>query len=231
MSSQVHRHRRHRFLPHRVVWARPRLFASAALAIVCTAVLGAVTAWRPATRTLVGWDAGVTMYLVLVFEMMARSTLPDIRRRASREDAGQFAILVLAVAAGLASLGAILVQLTSNRGDREPLQLALVVVTILLSWTFIHVMFALHYAHEFYGEDAGPAGGLTFPGGGDRLDYWDFVYFAFVIGMTSQVSDVAVTSREIRRTVIAHGIVSFVFNVALLALMINIASGVLTRPG
>jgi uncharacterized membrane protein len=106
-----------------------------------------------------------------------------------------------------------------------------VVATILLSWTFIHMMFALHYAHEFYGEDEGPAGGLAFPGGDERPDYWDFVYFAFVIGMTSQVSDVAVTSREIRRTVTAHGIVSFVFNVALLALTINIASGVLTGAG
>jgi uncharacterized membrane protein len=89
-------------------------------------------------------------------------------------------------------------------------------------------MFALHYAHEFYGEDEGSAGGLAFPGGDSTPDYWDFVYFAFVVGMTSQVSDVAITSREIRRTVTAHGIVSFVFNVALLALTINIASGMLT---
>ncbi|HEY7038491.1 MAG TPA: DUF1345 domain-containing protein [Methylomirabilota bacterium] len=223
--------RRHRFLPHHIVVSRPRLFSSAAVAIVFTAVLGVVTAWRLATRVLVGWDIAVTLYLVLVFEMMARSQVRDIRQRASQEDAGQFAILVLTVAAGLASLGAILVQLTHNGGDRRPAQLGLVVVTILLSWTFIHMMFALHYAHEFYGEDAGPAGGLAFPGGDERPDYWDFVYFAFVIGMTSQVSDVAVTSREIRRTVTAHGIVSFVFNVALLALTINIASGVLTGPG
>jgi uncharacterized membrane protein len=224
------RPRRHRFLPHHLVWARPRLFSSAAVAVVFTAVLGVVTGWRPTTRVLVGWDVAVTLYLVLVVEMMARSEVRDIRQRASQEDAGQFAILVLTVAAGLASLGAILVQLTYG-GDRKPAQLGLVVATILLSWTFIHMMFALHYAHEFYGEDAGPAGGLAFPGGDERPDYWDFVYFAFVIGMTSQVSDVAVTSREIRRTVTAHGIVSFVFNVALLALTINIASGVLAGAG
>jgi uncharacterized membrane protein len=180
---------------------------------------------------LAGWDVAVLVYLVLVFEMMARSKVRDIRQRAAQEDAGQFAILVLAVVAGLASLGAILVQLTYNGGGREPAQLWLVVATILLSWAFIHTMFALHYAHEFYGEDEGPAGGLTFPGGDDAPDYWDFVYFAFVIGMTSQVSDVMVTSKEIRRTVIAHGIVSFVFNVALLALTINIASGMLTAAG
>ena len=227
MSSQGH-HRRRGFLPHRIVRSRPRLFSSAALGLACIAVLAGVTAWRPATRLLVGWDVAVTVYLVLVLEMMVRSEVRDIRQRASQEDAGQFAILVLTVAAGLASLGAILVQLAYNDGERKPAQLGLVVVTILLSWAFIHTMFALHYAHEFYGEDEGPAGGLAFPGGDDTPDYWDFVYFAFVIGMTSQVSDVAITSREIRRTVTAHGIVSFVFNVALLALTINIASGMLT---
>jgi uncharacterized membrane protein len=227
MASQSHRRRRG-FLPHRIVWSRPRLFSALALGLVCIVVFAAATDWHPATRLLVGWDVAVTLYLVLVFEMMLRSRVRDIRQRASREDAGQLVILVLTVAAGLASLGAILARLTGSGVERKPAQLGLVVATILLSWTFIHTMFALHYAHEFYGEDEGSVGGLTFPGGDDPPDYWDFVYFAFVIGMTSQVSDVSITSREIRRTVTAHGIVSFVFNVALLALTINIASGMLT---
>jgi uncharacterized membrane protein len=154
MSSHGQR-RRHAFLPHRIVWSRPRLFSSVALGIVCAVILGVATTWRPATRVLVGWDVAVTLYLVLVIEMMARSEVRDIRQRASQEDAGQFAILVLTVAAGLASLGAILVQLAYPGGDRKPAQLGLVVATILLSWTFIHMMFALHYAHEFYGEDEG----------------------------------------------------------------------------
>ena len=227
MSTQGHRRRRG-FLPHHIVWSRPRLFASLALGLACIIVFGLATDWRPATRLLVGWDLAVTLYLILVLEMMLRARVRDIRQRASREDAGQGVILVLTVAAGLASLGAILAQLTGSGGERKPGQLGLVVVTILLSWAFIHTMFALHYAHEFYGEDEGSAGGLAFPGGDASPDYWDFVYFAFVVGMTSQVSDVAITSREIRRTVTAHGIVSFVFNVALLALTINIASGMLT---
>ena len=94
-------------------------------------------------------------------------------------------------------------------------------LTIVLSWAFIHTMFALHYAHEFYDRTAG---GMAFPGDDREPDYWDFVYFSFVIGMTSQVSDVDVTSKEIRRTVTAHGVVAFVFNVALLALTINLAA-------
>jgi uncharacterized membrane protein len=84
-----------------------------------------------------------------------------------------------------------------------------------------HTIFALHYAHEFYSQDGG--GGLTFPGTAEP-DYWDFVYFSFVIGMTSQVSDVAVSCQPIRRTATAHGILSFVFNAALLALTVNIAA-------
>jgi uncharacterized membrane protein len=223
MSAQARRNLRV-FLPHRILRSRPRLFSSAALGIVVTAALAVSTAWRPATRLLVGWDVGVVLYLALVFEMMLGAEASEIRRRAAEQDESRFVILVLTVAAGLASLVAILAQLTSAQGGRQPAQLTLAAVTILLSWALIHTMFALHYAHEFYGENEGPAGGMAFPGGEEEPDYWDFVYFSFVIGMTSQVSDVGVTSKQIRRTVAAHGIVSFVFNAALLALTVNIAA-------
>jgi uncharacterized membrane protein len=95
------------------------------------------------------------------------------------------------------------------------------VVTIVLSWAAIHTTFALHYAHDYY--RGAKAGGLAFPGE-DQPDYWDFVYFSFVIGMTAQVSDVGVTDRMIRRTATAHGVISFIFNTALVALMVNIAA-------
>ena len=132
---------------------------------------------------------------------------------------------MLTVAAALASLAAIVAELGRSGGrHRQPAHLVLATVTIVLSWAFIHTIFALHYAHEFYDEDAGLAAGMAFPGGDEEPDYWDFVYFSFVIGMTSQVSDVGVTSKEIRRTVAAHGIVSFLFNAALLALTVNIAA-------
>ncbi|HEX5529582.1 MAG TPA: DUF1345 domain-containing protein [Methylomirabilota bacterium] len=214
-------------LPHRILRSRPRLFSSAGLGIVVTAVLAVSTAWRPASRLLVGWDVAVAVYLVLVFEMMAGSRVRDIRRRAAEQDEGQLAILVLTVAAGLASLAAIQAELASGSGGRRPGQLALASLTILLSWAFIHTMFALHYAHEFYGDSASPAGGMAFPGGDEEPDYWDFVYFSFVIGMTSQVSDVAITNKPVRRTVTAHAVVSFAFNVALLALTVNIAASAL----
>jgi uncharacterized membrane protein len=205
--------------------ARPRLFSSIALGIVVNLALVLVAQhMRPVTRFLVGWDVGVGVYLVLAAHMMTRSSIHLIRHRAMQEDEGRAAILVMTVAAALVSLAAIFAQLgtgANGGGARGPWRLAFVGATIWLSWAFIHTMFALHYAHEYYDRTAG---GMVFPGDEREPDYWDFVYFSFVIGMTSQVSDVGVTSKEIRRTVTAHGVVAFVFNVALLALTINLAA-------
>jgi uncharacterized membrane protein len=218
--------------PIRVVRARPRLFSSLAVAVIVTSALAAQPSWAPATRLLVGWDVGLTVYLALAFEMMATSKVHTIRERAGRQDEGRIAILVLTVAAALASLAAILVELGTSgngvggngAGGRGAGRLIVATLTIVLSWAFIHTMFALHYAHDFYGESAESGDGLLFPGGDPEPDYWDFVYFSFVIGMTSQVSDVGITSKRIRRAVAAHGIVSFMFNAALLALTVNIAA-------
>ena len=205
----------------RIVRIRPRLFISLGIGALVTAVLTVFTDWRTATRLLVGWDLYVGLYLALVAHLMSGAEIERIRARAAVEDEGQFAILMLTVVAALASLGAIFSELGIGAG-RRPAHVVLAALTILLSWAFIHTIFALHYAHEFYDEDIG--GGLAFPGGETEPDYWDFVYFSFVIGMTSQVSDVGVTHKEIRRTVAAHGVVSFVFNAALLALTVNIAA-------
>jgi uncharacterized membrane protein len=215
---------RPRRLPYvlRVIRAHPRLAGAIALALVVMALLP--SGWTVATRLLVGWDTGVVLYLVLVYGLIARANVEHIRRNAAREDEGRSAILVLTVFAALASLGAILAELSTSQGStRTPGQLALATITIVLSWAFTHTIFALNYAHDFYGEHGGKKSGLNFPGK-EAPDYWDFVYFSFVIGMTSQVSDVAVASRLIRRTVAAHGIVSFFFNAALLALTVNIAA-------
>jgi len=214
---------RHMSMPIRIVRARPRLFISALIGLMVIALCP--TDWRIATRLLVGWDIGVGLYLVLALRMMAVAQVRHIRMRAKLQDEGQFTILTLTAIAALASLGAIIALLgMSDQNNREPIHLLLGVVTILLSWTFTHIMFALHYAHEFYDEDGGKGGGLIFPGDLHEPDYWDFVYFSFVIGMTNQVSDVAITCRPIRHTVLAHGIISFIFNVALLALTVNIAA-------
>ena len=140
-------------------------------------------------------------------------------------------ILVLTAVAALASLGAILALLSSGGSTggsgRTPIQLAFATVTIVLSWAFTHTMFALHYAHEFYEENSASSAGMQFPGSDPEPDYWDFLYFSFVIGMCAQVSDVTVSCKPIRRTVFAHSVISFIFNAALLALTVNIAASAL----
>jgi uncharacterized membrane protein len=191
---------------------------------------------HPATRALGGWDIATACYLVLVFRMMARATPATMRTHAEREDEGRWAILGFGVAAACASLGAIVSMLAGTKDLPSPtagLHIALAATTVLLSWLFLHTTFALHYAHDYYGSSddgqgrgARTRGGLAFP---DETapDYLDFLYFSVVIGMTGQVSDVAVSSRPLRRLALLHGVIAFFFNTVILALAINIAASVL----
>jgi len=182
--------------------------------------------WRLSTRIIVGWDAGVALYLALVYLVMAHGSIAEIRRRAAINDEGAIALLVLTAAAALASLVAVLAELGHSPG---PYQIALSIATILLSWTFMHTMFALHYLHEFYGQGADDRlGGLVFPGSEDP-DYWDLLYYSLVVAMTAQVSDIQITSKTIRRLTTLHGAISFFFNATVLALTVNIVSS-LMRP-
>jgi uncharacterized membrane protein len=209
----------------RIIRARPRLFISALLGLAAFIVVTIFSDWRIATKLLIGWDAGVIAYLILFTSLAARSDSHGIRRRAALQDEGQLAIMMLTVAAGMASLAAIFAELGQSPGNpRLPGHMILAAATILLSWGFIHSMFGLHYAREYYapGRDH-RIGGMAFPEDSEP-DYWDFAYFAFTIGMCAQVSDVTVSSKSVRRTVLVHSILSFIFNVALLALTVNIAA-------
>ena len=206
-------------LPVRVVYGRPRTFIALAVGVVAFWLLPGTL--RLPTRFVVGWDVFTALYLVLAYIMMLRCDVGHIRRSAVLQDDGRFVMLLVTAFGALASLGAIVFELGASKGN--PAGLILATVTIVLSWTTVHTAFSLHYAHEFYRRSK--AGGLQFPGGDAHAeaDYWDFVYFSFVIGMTAQVSDVGITDRVIRRTATVHGIISFVFNTALIALMVNIA--------
>jgi uncharacterized membrane protein len=209
--------------PVRLVYARPRTFFAVALGIVTFFLLPG--SLRLVTRLLIGWDIFVAVYIVLVYIMMLRSTLATIRRMAALQDDGRYLIPLLTALGAFASLAAILFEL--GQANHKPTELMFAILTVTLSWAAVHTGFALHYAHEFY--RGSKPGGLQFPSGDkdEHADYWDFVYFSFVIGMTAQVSDVGITDKRIRRTVTAHGIISFVFNTALLALMVNIAASAL----
>jgi uncharacterized membrane protein len=208
----------------RVIYSRPRAFIAIALGIAAFMLLLAAD-MRPVTRLLIAWDVFAAFYLALVAVMVLRSEHRNIRRNAVMQDDGRFLIVMVTALGAFASIAAIVLELGGTH--RAGTQLALATVTIALSWAVVHTAFALHYAHEYY--RGSKPGGLQFPSGDkqDHADYWDFVYFSFVIGMTAQVSDVGITDKTIRRTATAHGIISFIYNTALIALMVNIAGSAL----
>ncbi|HEY7240656.1 MAG TPA: DUF1345 domain-containing protein [Burkholderiales bacterium] len=188
----------------------------------------------PSTRLAIAWDSAVLVFLAMTWWVVQRSPAELMRQTVLVNDQGRVGILLLVLLAVCASLAEIFLLVQNARATGESpsaVQVTLAVLTIACSWIVAHVMFALHYAHRFYRDDPGTpeadaTGGLDFPGG-EPPDYWDFLYFAFVIGMTSQVSDVQVTSRPMRRLVFWHGILSFAFYTIILALSINIVASVL----
>jgi uncharacterized membrane protein len=155
--------------------------------------------------------------------MVWHSDAASIRQQSATQDEGRNLVLIGAIGAVVISVAVILVWLSGEMSAGRPpaRDLALVFLTIPLSWMFIHTIFMLHYAHEFYAEHRGAGGGLRFPGD-DQPDYWDFVYFAFGVGMAAQVADVTVTSKPVRHIVMIHSVVSFIFNVTLIAMTVSI---------
>lgn len=211
--------------------ARVRAWCCFALMIAAVAVLPASLAWP--TRLMLAWDAGVLLYLVLVLHLAFSEDGGDLRKRAERDDDGAIVVLVITCMAALVSVGAIGYEFADAAKDLDPVRrIALAVATIVLSWMMVHCSFATHYAHQHYGRDEGESrGGLKFPTRDDAEDYdpdyWDFFYFSANLGAASQTSDVQVTSRTIRRVVLAHTVVAFLFNTMILALGVNLAASVI----
>jgi uncharacterized membrane protein len=164
---------------------------------------------------------------------MLRATPEMMRRFARSEDEGRATILSLITISACISVGAIglILQDKGKENSLLLLHLGLAISTIVSSWLLVHTIFAQHYAHIYYKAERTlaecKADGLDFPGEIEP-DYWDFLYFSFVIGMTSQVSDISVTSREMRRLSLIHGVLSFFFNTTIVAMMINIVAGAIS---
>jgi uncharacterized membrane protein len=213
-------------LPIRVVSLHAKL-ATAVVIGLLTIVLLPYGLHLP-TRMLIGWDVGIALYLAQTHTMFWRADVDQLRRRAKEQDKGEFVILLLSIGATLASVAAIVVELGgAKQSGHVAIAALLATTTIVLSWGFVHTIFSMHYAHEYYGERRdGRIGGLDFPGT-EEPDYWDFLYFSLVIGMTSQVSDVQITSKVIRRAVSVHGVLSFFFNLTVLALTVNMLSNLI----
>lgn len=184
--------------------------------------------WGLSTRMLSGWAVMVLLYMLFTAWLFARGDLAGLRKRAAEADEGAAFIVLLAALSALASLGAIVVELGIAKAnpDTRVWHTALAITTIVLSWAFIHLNFAQHYAHQYYGDRGTHAEGIKFPEKDDP-DQWDFLYFSLVIGMTSQVSDVTTSKKTVRRTVLAHSVLAFFYNAAIIALTVNIAASAL----
>ena len=205
--------------------AQPRLMVAMILSIALWFFLPQNL--RPSTRLLLSWDAGSGLYLILAGLMMLWSNTHKMRARAALQDEGKMMILLLTITTAIASLAGIVAELATAKehvGNTQWLHVALAGVTVILSWTFMQTMFALHYAHEYYSHKGKSSGGLDFPGEDRHPDYWDFVYFSFIIGTAAQTADVNITSPAIRRLVTLHCLVVFFFNTTILALTVNIGA-------
>jgi uncharacterized membrane protein len=204
-----------------------RLAVSIALASFMAVLLPSSFQW--ATRTLCIWDTGMICFLGLIWWAMLQATPVTIRRHVQQDDPGRLVILSLITVAACSSLFAIgfILHDKGLAGGLLFLHLALSIVTIVGSWLLLHTIFALHYAHGYYqNPQAKRKPALDFPSD-DEPDYWDFLYFSFVIGMTSQVSDVGVADRSLRRLSLIHGVLSFFFNTTIVAMTINIIAGLI----
>lgn len=212
----------------RHVRARPQLFFCALLGVAVALLLPHALVEQWVTRMLIGWDAGICLYLLLATIGMSRATHDTIRQRAQQQDEGQFLILVLVMVGAVASITAIIVELAvakSLNGGAKYAYIALALFTIVASWVFTHMMFALHYAHDYYvARMAGQPGGIEFPDD-DEPRYGDFLYFSYIIGTSAQTADVSFTSKTLRRVGLVHCVLAFFFNTTILALTINIAAG------
>ena len=203
--------------------------------VVAAIGAGALTAWiLPArvsieVRAVASWDGFAVVALILTWLTIVTLEPQQIRTLAQREDPSRLASLVLVVLGAGASLLAVVVLLQESmkmRSDAKVQAVVLALSAVALGWALIHTVFTLRYAHLFYDDAAGPRP-LAFPGDAAMPDYLDFAYFAFIVGMTTQTADVEIRGRRMRRTALLHGVVSFAFNTAVVALSIGVLTTLL----
>lgn len=204
---------------------RPRLVFT--LAAFFVSLLALPHSWRISTRFIVSWDVAIGIYLFFVLWMARCCNVSTIRRRAEMLDDNQWMILLLIIVAVIASLAAIVAELAAAKSQGAHIHwqlVALTALTVLFSWSFLHSAFAFHYAHEYYGDGQDKQlYGLEFPKE-DSPDYWDFLYFSFIIGAAAQTADVNITSGYLRKIATLHCILAFFFNTVILGLTVNISA-------
>lgn len=220
--------------PIRTIWhalaARPLLLSSTAVGIIIYFLLRPRV--MPLTSAILGWNGGVLLFVLASVVRFALAKPETMAAHAAAQEEGEWTIFSLTVAGVAISFAAIIGEFSAagvHTKQVAVVRVVLVVATLLASWLMLHLTFAYRYAHEYYAVTPGHRGvdaGLAFPSE-PRPDYWDFLYFSLVLGMTFQVSDVNVTARKMRRLAMVHGFLSFLFNTVILALSVNLAAGLL----
>ncbi len=215
---------KHAFHPLDPRSARQRLLCALALGVVAWLVTPAA---HGLPRLLVAWDGSALTLLSLAGWIVFRADADETRRRAAAADPGRTLVYLVVILASLTSIvgaaGVVRANAT-DPGGGDVLVLVLSVVTVVLSWLLTHTSFTLRYAHLYYRGGPDDEGGLDFPGD-EKPDDLDFAYFAFTIGMCFQTSDVAVSDSDMRRTVLAHAMLSFAYNTLIVALVLNLVIG------
>jgi uncharacterized membrane protein len=207
--------------------SRPKLFACALVGIVSFMLIPDQWVLLLSAKSILAWNCGSVCYLLVTAEMMFSGDAQGMQKRAVRQNVGRWLVLGLVIIAALVCVGAIFTVLFNAKELQGVLKwghIALVALTVFTSWVFTQVMFAQHYAHEYYfAVSKGLDGGLDFPKT-PQPDYADFLYFACIIGTSAQTADVNLTSQAMRRVCLLHCMLAFFFNTTLIALTINIGS-------
>lgn len=182
--------------------------------------------WAVISRVLVAWNAGTGLFLVLIYRWMAKLTAEQISRRYLEEDESTTAISIIVTVAALLSLAAIVALLSTLKhvsGAERVAHMALAALTLSESWLLVPTIFTAQYAEMYYSADADDRP-LSFPNTSMPV-FWDFAYFSITIAAACQTSDVSTTQKSIRKVVIAHTMISFLFNAAILGFAINVSAG------
>lgn len=215
----------------KILRAHPRFFISFVLGFLILLVLPYFGITNRISQAIIGYDTSILIYVGWALSLMFKSKTSDIQQRALTQNDGKFTVLFLVFMALLFSMIVIFVDLSSVKnliGSEKYERLILSILTIVLSWFFLQLAFALHYAHDYYYETQHRrAGGLIFLPENESPDYFDFLYFSIVLGATAQTADVTLSSKNMRRTCLFHSMIAFFFNTTLLAITINMASGIL----
>jgi uncharacterized membrane protein len=213
--------RRHRGIIARHIPRQPQIAAFAVVLVVASGL-----SWwlfRNRLALLAGFDVAAIVYLVWVWRALSSAQPKTIRSRTTRYETGRRTLLFLAALV----FGVVLVAIAAELGHgshRSPREMVLILFTLIIAWCFANMIFALEYMHRYYADEAASQKGLDFPGDSEP-GFWEFVYFAYTIGMTFQTSDVALCTSDMRKLATLHALVSFIFNVGVVALTVNLLAG------